>query len=142
MPRLPYDVINKIYEFIDVKEEHKNAFRLTLFKIGDVRTWETFRAYFVHKYKTTENFWSIKIQIFEEPENRWRYATVNSACLFGGFYADGGPAHSNLHVLPMKDWKAFDWDNFNGWWRPIHIDIYYLYMIHILRQCSTLILIN
>ena len=126
MPRLPYDVINKIYEFIDVKEEHINAFRLTLFKIGDVQPWETFRSHFVQQYKINEHFWSVKIQIFEEPENRWRYASVNSAWLFGDIYKDGAPAHSILHVLPMKDWEAFDWDNFNGWWRSINIDISYL----------------
>jgi len=119
MNTLPYDVINKIYEFIDIKKEHENALRPSLFKIEDVQPWETFRAYFAQQYFKDPDFWSLRIQIFEEPENRWRNASVNTAFLFGGFYDDDAPSHSVVHVHPMKGWEAFDWDTFNGWWKPI-----------------------
>ena len=130
MDKLPYDIINYIYDFTGIREYYKSIYDNILYHYVK-RPWGDFRQYFIEQFKEHKTGkLVVTFYIFDENpdiENNntkvsnpiWRPACVNIT-LLGNNWNDGFPAHSIVHVLKYKKYDEYDliypW---NSYWKPI-----------------------
>ena len=123
---LSYDLIGRIYSYIDIKRNHRDKFMDVILDLDkEKKHMNEFKKYFFKKHKefienSNKSFFSVKFFIWEIPEKRWRIASINFNNMVSGYLKDKNPNESLIHIYPTRDWVAYEWNyNENTWWKPI-----------------------